>query len=74
MGQVAKAELEFLNNLWGLYEEPRRNRVIVPARQATWARAIHSLESIPGLHKRFKNTGSGLHIKGQLTQTLGYIQ
>jgi hypothetical protein len=28
--------------------------VIVPARQATQAGGIHSLESIPGLHKRLK--------------------
>jgi hypothetical protein len=28
--------------------------VIVPARQATKAGGIHSLESIPGLHKRLK--------------------
>ncbi len=34
--------------------EPWRNRVIVPARQATQAGGIHSLESIPGLHKRLK--------------------
>ncbi len=33
---------------------PSRNRVIVPACQATWAGGIHSLESIPGLHKRLK--------------------
>jgi hypothetical protein len=31
-----------------------KNRVIVPARQATLAGGIHSLESIPGLHKRLK--------------------
>ncbi len=31
-----------------------RNRVFVPARQATYAGGIHSLESIPGLHKRLK--------------------
>ncbi len=34
-----------------------RNRVgmvIVPARQATWAGGIHSLESIPWLHERLK--------------------
>jgi hypothetical protein len=30
------------------------NRVIVPARQATLAGGIHSLESIPGFHKRLK--------------------
>ncbi len=30
------------------------NRVIVPARQAIEAGGIHSLESIPGLHKRLK--------------------
>jgi hypothetical protein len=29
-------------------------RFIVPARQATWAGRNHSLESIPGLHKRLK--------------------
>ncbi len=31
-----------------------RNRVIVPARQATQAGGIHSFESILGLHKRLK--------------------
>jgi hypothetical protein len=31
-----------------------RNRVIVPARHATWAGGIHSLESIPGPHKHLK--------------------
>jgi len=31
-----------------------RNRVIKPARQATQAGEIHSLESIPGLNKRLK--------------------
>jgi hypothetical protein len=46
-------ELEFLNNLWGLGTEYRK-RTIVPARQATKAGGIHSLESIPGLHKRLK--------------------
>ncbi len=35
---------------WGA-RNPRRNRVIVPARQAG---GIHSLESIPALHKRLK--------------------
>jgi hypothetical protein len=45
-------ELELLNSLWGL--ETGRNRVIVPARQATKASGIHSLESILGLHKRLK--------------------
>ncbi len=35
-------------------QEPRRNRVIVPARQATQAGGIHSLESIPGPNKHFK--------------------
>jgi hypothetical protein len=39
-------ELEFLNSLWGLGTE-EEYRVIVPARQATWAGGIHSLESIP---------------------------
>jgi hypothetical protein len=32
----------------------RVGKVIVTARQATWAGGIHSLESIPGLHKRLK--------------------
>ncbi len=36
--------LEFLNNLWEL--EPSRNRVVVPARQATQAGGVDSLESI----------------------------
>ncbi len=31
-----------------------RKRVIVPARQATYAGGIHSLESIPGPHTRLK--------------------
>ncbi len=36
--------LEFLNNLWEL--EPSRNRVVVPARQASQADGVDSLESI----------------------------
>jgi hypothetical protein len=36
--------LEFLNNLWWL--RPSRNRVVVLARQATYAVGIDSLESI----------------------------
>jgi hypothetical protein len=58
--KVNLTELEFLNNLWGLgtYRNSRnrnsRNRVIVPARPATYSGGIHSLESIPGLHKRLK--------------------
>ncbi len=39
-----------LRTIYGGYE-PSRNRVVVPARQATWAGAIDSLESIPGLLK-----------------------
>jgi hypothetical protein len=35
------------------------NRVIVPVRQATQAGGIHSLESIPGLHKRLKIRAGG---------------
>ncbi len=31
-----------------------RNRVVVPARQATQAGGIDTLESIPGLHKSLK--------------------
>jgi hypothetical protein len=50
--QRRNTALEFLNNIWGL--EPSRNRVIVPARQATEAGGIHFLESIPELHKRLK--------------------
>ncbi len=46
--QCSRPELEFLNNLWGPGTE--QDRVIVPARQATQAGGIHSLESIPGLH------------------------
>ncbi len=40
----------------GIFKESMgaRNRVIVPARQATQAGGIHSLESILGLHKRLK--------------------
>jgi hypothetical protein len=37
--------LEFLNNLWGLGNE-YRNKVVVPARQATWAGGIDALESV----------------------------
>jgi hypothetical protein len=36
-----------------------RNRVIVPARQATLAGGTNSLESIPGLHKRLKIRAQG---------------
>jgi hypothetical protein len=52
-------------NFWRVYggSEPRRNRVIVPARQATEAGGIHSLESIPRLHKRLKNKNTGSGIK-----------
>ncbi len=50
---VFNPELEFLTSLWGLATE-EEYRVIVPARQATEAGGIHSLESIPGLHKRLK--------------------
>ncbi len=39
--------LEFLNNLHVLGLEPSRNRVVVPARQATYAAGIDSWESIP---------------------------
>ncbi len=44
--------LEFFNNLWGLGTSS--NRVVLTVRQATFAGGIHSLESIPGLHKRLK--------------------
>ncbi len=36
-------------------QEPSRKRVVVPARQATYAVGINSLESIPGLLKSLKN-------------------
>jgi hypothetical protein len=35
-------------------KEPSRNRVVVPARQPTYAGGIDSLKSILGLHKSFK--------------------
>jgi hypothetical protein len=38
----------------GARKEPSRNRVVVPARQATKAGGIDSLESIPGLLKSSK--------------------
>ncbi len=42
--------LEFSNNLWGLGTEQEQGyRLIVPARQATQAGGIDSLDSIPGL-------------------------
>jgi hypothetical protein len=41
--------LEFYNNQWG--KEPIRNGIVVPARQATSAGRIDSLESIHGLLK-----------------------
>jgi hypothetical protein len=44
--------LEFFNNLWVL--EPSRNRVVVPAPQATHPGGIGSLESILGLIKSLK--------------------
>ncbi len=47
--------LEFLNNLWELgTEEPSRNKLIIPARQATYAGGIDSLESILGFIKSLK--------------------
>jgi hypothetical protein len=46
----AKPVLEFLKNLWGLGTD-YRNRVVVPARQATQPGGIGSLESILGLLK-----------------------
>ncbi len=45
------------NNLWGL-KEPTIISVTVPARQATQAGGIDTLESIPGLLKSWKNSGS----------------
>jgi hypothetical protein len=39
--------------------------VIVPARQATYAGGIHSLESFPGLHKR-------LQIRAQHSRICGF--
>jgi hypothetical protein len=55
----------------GIYEqsmgavEPSRNRVILPARQATKAGGIDSLESIPGLLKSLK-TGLLTHVESKL--------
>ncbi len=45
--------LEFLNNPWGLGTD-YRNRVVVPASQATQPGGIGSLESILGLLKSLK--------------------
>jgi hypothetical protein len=45
--------LEFLNDLWGLWE-PSRNRVVAPSRQATHPGGIGSLESIFWLLKSLK--------------------
>ncbi len=36
-------------------KEPSRKRVVVPARQATWAGEMDSLKSIPGLLKRIQS-------------------
>ncbi len=44
--------LVFLNNLWGL--GPSRNRVVVPARQATQPGGIGSLQAVLGLLKILK--------------------
>jgi hypothetical protein len=41
--------MEFSNNLWWLGTEYSRNRVVVPAIQATLAGGIDSLESVFGL-------------------------
>ncbi len=49
---TSQAVLEFLNNYGG--QEPSRKRVLVPARQATEAGGIDSLESISGLHRSLK--------------------
>jgi hypothetical protein len=40
-------------------KEPSRNRIVVPARQATQPGGSGSLESILGLSKSLKNSGSG---------------
>ncbi len=44
--------LEYLNNLWGL--KPSRNRVVVLARQGSYAGGIDSLEPTLGLPKSSK--------------------
>jgi hypothetical protein len=49
---VFRAELGFLNNLWGL--GTKGNKVVVPARQAIQSGGIDSLESILGLLKSLK--------------------
>ncbi len=50
---LCRAELEFVNNLCGLGAEQEQGYHI-QACQATQAGGIHSLESIPVLHKRLK--------------------
>ncbi len=51
--RIYRTVLEFLNNLCGGYA-PSRNRVVVPARQATQPGGIGSLESILGLLQSLK--------------------
>ncbi len=46
---ISGTELEFFYKSMGA-----RNRFIVPGSQDTYAGGIHSLEWIPGLHKRLK--------------------
>ncbi len=50
---LSKSVLELLNNSMGSLE-PSRNRVVVPARQATWAGGIDPLKSMLGLLKSLK--------------------
>jgi hypothetical protein len=65
--------LEFLNNLWGLGTEYSRNRVFVPARQATYAGGTNSLELIFALHKSFKIRALLLPCKGQTYHILSLL-
>ncbi len=59
--------LEFSNNLCG--EEPSRNRVVVPARQATQPGGIGSLESILA-----KNRLQGTNSTRILEEFLGLLK
>ncbi len=52
-----KPVLDFLTIYGG--KEPSRNRIVVPARQATQPGGIGSLESILELSKSFNKSGSG---------------
>ncbi len=66
-GKTVHVVLKYLyrSQCWNfktIYEgqKPSRNKVVVPARQAKQAGGIDSLESIPGLLKKIKNTVSNV--------------